>query len=64
MMAGEIVAAQGGNGLQLMVGRMGENPAGDSQRIIKHLAGIVHLITPHHSLQASRIERGVVGHKR
>ena len=64
MMAGEVVAAQGGNGLQLMVGGMGENPAGYSQRIVKHVAGIVHLIAPHHSLQASRIERGIVGHKR
>ena len=64
MMAGEVVAAQGGNGLQLMVGRMGENPSGDAQRVIKHVAGIVHPVTPHHGLQASRIERGIVGHKR
>ena len=60
----QIVAAGGGDGLQLMVFKdMTETAARGGQGIVEAVVRIVHLIDPEDGLQATFVKAGVVGHQ-
>lgn len=65
VMAREVEAAAGGNGLQLMVGQfLPEHAAGCPAGTMENIVGIVHAVGPEDRLQAIFIERTVVGNQR
>lgn len=65
MVAGEVVAAGSGNGLQLVV-REGipEMLSGRSQGVIELIVRVIHLVYLKHIFQASLVERAIMRHKR
>lgn len=63
MVVQEVIAAGGGDGLELMVGKTAaEMLSGCCQGIVEFIVGIVHLIDPEYGLQASLVETGIVRH--
>ena len=65
MMVEKVVAAGGGDSLELMVGKgAAEKAAGARQRVQENVIRIVHLIDPEHGFQAALVERGVMRHER
>lgn len=65
VVAREVEAAAGGNGLQLMVGQfLAEHAAGSPAGTMENIIGIVHAVGPEDRLQAVFIERAVVGNQR
>ena len=62
---GEIVAAGGGDGLELVVGQAHpEVAAGSRQRVEERIFRIIHAIGPEHGAQASFVEAAVVRDER
>lgn len=59
----QVVSAEGGHGVQLVVLRPREGAAGGAQRVIEIIVGIVHLVDPEGGFQAALIECLVVGHE-
>ena len=57
----QVIAAEGGDGVQLVVGCMGEDAAGGLAGAVETVAGIVHLIAAHDGPQAAFVECLVVG---
>lgn len=59
----QVVSAEGGHGVQLVVLCPRKSATGGPQRIIEIIVGIVHLVDPEGSFQAVLVERLVVGHE-
>lgn len=57
----QVVSAEGGHGVQLVVLRPRESATGGPQRIIEIIVGIIHLVDPEDGFQAVLVERLVVG---
>ena len=65
MVALQVIAAGGRDGLELVVGqRVTEVAPGDSKRIEEPVVGIIHLIDAKRSPEAAFVEAGVVRHQR
>ena len=64
MVVAQVEAAVGGDGVQLVVGQMGQEPAGSLQGVEKHVVGVGHLIGAEHCLEARLVEAAVVRHQR
>ena len=65
VMVGEVVAADGGDGLELVVRKGIAKPSpGGSEGVIERVAGIIHLIETENGLEASFVEAAVVGDQR
>lgn len=64
-MVGEVVAAGGRDGVQLMVGQaLAEVAAGGAEGVVEFVVRVVHLIAAEHRPQAAFVKAGIVGHER
>ena len=63
VVVGEVVAAGGAYGVQLVVLEVGELASGGLQGTVELIAGPVHPIDLHHGPQAAFVELLVVSHK-
>ena len=64
VMMPQVVAASGGDGLELVVfQRPAEASPRCRQGIVEHVVGIVHLVDPEHGFQTRLVEACIVGHE-
>ena len=59
----QVVAAGGGNGVELVVGQMGEAATGGDASAVELVVGVVHLVATEDGFQATLVEGFVVGHE-
>ena len=59
----QVVAAGGGDGVELVVGQMGKAAAGSDAGAVELVVGVVHLVATEDGLQATFVEGFVVGHE-
>ena len=64
MMMEQVVAAIGGNSVQLVIGQLLEQTLGGHAGTIKFIVGIVHLVAAENSLEATLVKTLVVGNQR
>ena len=64
MVVFEVITAESGDGVQLVVLGLGESAAGGYTGAVEGVVGIVHLVTAEDGFQAAFVEGFVVGHQR